>query len=127
MPQCNRATSAELNFTRGYSSCFLVSYLDDAPNARLTEAIEIRSLLRRNTEELSGVLRALNGEYILPEAGGDLLRDGPGVLPTGAPFAVGHCRIIQVQLQMEYAGEPSVTVDLTTGPIAVRTFSTIVL
>ena len=29
------------------------------------------------------MLRALNGEYILPEAGGDLLRDGPGVLPTG--------------------------------------------
>lgn len=31
----------------------------------------------------SAVLRALNGEYILPEAGGDLLRDGASVLPTG--------------------------------------------
>lgn len=30
------------------------------------------------------MLRALNGEYVLPEAGGDLLRDGAGVLPTGA-------------------------------------------
>jgi cobalamin biosynthesis Mg chelatase CobN len=52
----------------------------------LAEAIEIRGLLRRNTEELTGVMRALNGEYILPEAGGDLLRDGPGVLPTGVFF-----------------------------------------
>lgn len=25
----------------------------------------------------------LPGEYILPAVGGDLLRDGPGVLPTG--------------------------------------------
>lgn len=31
----------------------------------------------------TAVLRALNGEYILPEAGGDLLRDGAAVLPTG--------------------------------------------
>ena len=29
------------------------------------------------------LLQALNGEYIQPEAGGDLLRDGAGVLPTG--------------------------------------------
>ena len=51
---------------------------------RLGEAVTIRQLLERNTEETRGVLRALNGEYILPEAGGDLLRDGAGVLPTGA-------------------------------------------
>lgn len=35
------------------------------------------------TQELSSVLRALRGSYVLPEAGGDLLRDGAGVLPTG--------------------------------------------
>lgn len=52
--------------------------------SRLEEGLEIRGLLRRNTEELDGVMRALNGEYIEPEAGGDLLRDGAGVLPTGA-------------------------------------------
>jgi len=46
--------------------------------------VTIRGLLARNTEELDGVLRALGGEYVLPEAGGDLLRDGAGVLPTGA-------------------------------------------
>jgi magnesium chelatase subunit H len=50
---------------------------------RLEDAVEIRDLLLRNTEEMDGVLKALNGEYLLPEAGGDLLRDGPGVLPTG--------------------------------------------
>ena len=45
--------------------------------------MSIRELLKRNTEETEGIIRALNGEYILPEAGGDLLRDGAGVLPTG--------------------------------------------
>ena len=48
------------------------------------EAIEVRQLLEENTQELASLVRALNGEYVLPEAGGDLLRDGPGVLPTGA-------------------------------------------
>ncbi|PSC71131.1 protoporphyrin IX magnesium chelatase [Micractinium conductrix] len=51
--------------------------------AKLEEAVRIRDLLAANTEELASVSRALNGEYILPEAGGDLLRDGAGVLPTG--------------------------------------------
>lgn len=51
--------------------------------AALAEAAEIRSLLLRNAEEVSGVLAGLEGRYVLPEAGGDLLRDGPGVLPTG--------------------------------------------
>lgn len=36
------------------------------------------------SEELSGMLGALEGGWVAPEAGGDLLRDGPGVLPTGA-------------------------------------------
>lgn len=51
--------------------------------AALEEAGEIRDLLLRNTEEVSGVLAGLEGRYVAPEAGGDLLRDGPGVLPTG--------------------------------------------
>ena len=50
---------------------------------KVEEAVEIRNLLDQNTQEIDSVLRALNGEYILPEAGGDLLRDGAGVLPTG--------------------------------------------
>ena len=52
-------------------------------STKLSEAVDIRTLLRRNTEELTGALRALNGEYLAPAVGGDLLRDGPGVLPTG--------------------------------------------
>ena len=55
-----------------------------ALEARLAEAVQIRGLLARNTEEVDGLLRALGGEYVPPEAGGDLLRDGAGVLPTGA-------------------------------------------
>ncbi|MBD2742872.1 magnesium chelatase subunit H [Coleofasciculus sp. FACHB-1120] len=49
----------------------------------LDEAIKIRDLLQQNSDELTNLLRGLNGEYILPAPGGDLLRDGAGVLPTG--------------------------------------------
>lgn len=58
--------------------------------AKLAEAVRIRDLLGRNTEELRSVARALNGEYILPEAGGDLLRDGAGTL--GSRFSGLGCR-----------------------------------
>ncbi|MGD1900824.1 MAG: magnesium chelatase subunit H [Geitlerinemataceae cyanobacterium] len=51
--------------------------------ATLNEAQQIRDLLRRSTEEMTNLLRGLNGEYIPPAPGGDLLRDGLGVLPTG--------------------------------------------
>ena len=50
---------------------------------KLGEAMHIKRLLHENTEEMRSILRALNGEYIEPQAGGDLLRDGAGVLPTG--------------------------------------------
>ncbi|BAZ09387.1 magnesium chelatase subunit H [Calothrix sp. NIES-4071] len=43
----------------------------------------IRELLLQTTDELTNLLRGLNGEYIPPAPGGDLLRDGAGVLPTG--------------------------------------------
>ncbi len=43
----------------------------------------IRNLLMQNTDELTNLLRGLNGEYIPAAPGGDLLRDGAGVLPTG--------------------------------------------
>ncbi|EIE25813.1 hydrogenobyrinic acid a,c-diamide cobaltochelatase, partial [Coccomyxa subellipsoidea C-169] len=66
---------------RQYLSAYFGEGLSEA--ARLEEGVRIAGLLARNTEEMTGVLRALNGEYILPEAGGDLLRDGAGVLPTG--------------------------------------------
>merc|ERR1712227_108017 len=51
--------------------------------ASLIEALEIIRLLKKNTEEIDSVKNALNGEYVLPGVGGDLLRDGAGVLPTG--------------------------------------------
>lgn len=47
------------------------------------EAILIRERLQQTTDELTNLLRGLNGEYIPPAPGGDLLRDGVGVLPTG--------------------------------------------
>ncbi|MEL6130688.1 MAG: cobaltochelatase subunit CobN, partial [Cyanobacteria bacterium J06628_4] len=50
---------------------------------RLEEAITIRQGLTQTTDELENLLRGLNGEYIPPAPGGDLLRDGPGALPTG--------------------------------------------
>jgi magnesium chelatase subunit H len=53
------------------------------PNSQFLEAQQIRDLLAQNTDELTNLLRGLNGEYIPPAPGGDLLRDGPGVLPTG--------------------------------------------
>ena len=56
----------------------------DAATATLVaEAEHIRSGLGRTDEELTNLLRGLNGEYIPPAPGGDLLRDGPGALPTG--------------------------------------------
>ncbi len=57
--------------------------IKESTNNVITEAIRISLLLQQNTQEMNSIVRALNGEYILPEAGGDLLRDGAGVLPTG--------------------------------------------
>ncbi|MBD1925467.1 magnesium chelatase subunit H [Trichocoleus sp. FACHB-90] len=50
---------------------------------REEEVIQIRDLLMQTGEELRNLIRGLNGEYIPPAPGGDLLRDGAGVLPTG--------------------------------------------
>jgi magnesium chelatase subunit H len=51
--------------------------------AKIQEALDICDRLCQTPDELTNLLRGLNGEYILPAPGGDLLRDGPGVLPTG--------------------------------------------
>jgi magnesium chelatase subunit H len=58
-----------------------LDHLTIAP--QIAAAIQIRELLAQNTDELTNLLRGLNGEYIPPAPGGDLLRDGAGVLPTG--------------------------------------------
>ncbi len=60
---------------------YLNAYFDGA--AETEEASKIRDLLAQNTDELTNLLRGLNGEYIPPAPGGDLLRDGAEVLPTG--------------------------------------------
>ncbi|MGD1912022.1 MAG: magnesium chelatase subunit H [Rivularia sp. (in: cyanobacteria)] len=62
------------------------SYLDayfeeEEKNLEVEESIRV--LLEQSTDELRNLLRGLNGEYIPPAPGGDLLRDGTGVLPTG--------------------------------------------
>ncbi|MDJ0714283.1 MAG: magnesium chelatase subunit H [Prochloraceae cyanobacterium] len=51
--------------------------------SKYREAQHIRDLLLQTDEEMTNLLRGLNGEYIPPAPGGDLLRDGVGVLPTG--------------------------------------------
>ena len=50
----------------------------------LDGALELSRRLRESgAAEREGLLRALRGEYVAPVLGGDLLRDGPEVLPTG--------------------------------------------
>jgi magnesium chelatase subunit H len=60
---------------------------DDAARALLTstaaEAVDVRSRLAKTGGELDATLAALSGRYIAAAPGGDLLRDGPGALPTG--------------------------------------------
>eukprot|EP00903_Cladosiphon_okamuranus_P008053 g7767.t1 len=50
---------------------------------RVAEAVDIKALLEQNTDEVDNLMRALEGSYVKPGVGGDLLRDGAGVLPTG--------------------------------------------
>jgi magnesium chelatase subunit H len=50
---------------------------------KINEALKIKDLLKKNIEEITNLIKGLNGEYIPPAPGGDLLRDGIGVLPTG--------------------------------------------
>ena len=59
------------------------STVKDQARSRIQEALDIAALLAQTPDELTNLLRGLNGEYIPPAPGGDLLRDGPGVLPTG--------------------------------------------
>jgi len=47
------------------------------------EALSVASLLIQSTEEMDSIVSGLDGRYIKPKPGGDLLRDGPACLPTG--------------------------------------------
>ncbi|MFP4299999.1 MAG: magnesium chelatase subunit H [Spirulinaceae cyanobacterium] len=54
-----------------------------ATDEQLAEASKITQLLLQTPDEMTHLLKGLNGEYIPPAPGGDLIRDGVGVLPTG--------------------------------------------
>ena len=55
----------------------------DGAHSVVDEASSIIHSLRKSHEELSSLMTGLDGGYIKPKPGGDLLRDGPSVLPTG--------------------------------------------
>jgi magnesium chelatase subunit H len=80
----DRLSEREIAIITNYSD-EIKDVLTLSPNRRelIEEAIAIRDLLQKNTDELTNLLRGLNGEYIAPSPGGDLLRDGAGALPTG--------------------------------------------
>ena len=59
------------------------SHEPDHNKQKIRTAKTIVSLLNQNTEEVDGVLNLLDGGYLPPAPGGDLLRDGTSVLPTG--------------------------------------------
>ncbi len=71
------------NFARSFGIHFDTSNQSAGDGEMIHTAKEIVSLLNKNTEELDGILNLLDGGYIPPAPGGDLLRDGTAVLPTG--------------------------------------------
>ena len=55
----------------------------EALNGSLKEGIALKQALQDNSREMSSLLSALCGEYIPSGPGGDIVRDGASVLPTG--------------------------------------------
>ncbi len=76
---CFGETPTEEEITSYLNAYFAEGTTEFTPEAET----QIRELLLQTSDELTNLLRGLNGEYIPPAPGGDLLRDGPGVLPTG--------------------------------------------
>ncbi|WP_427157768.1 magnesium chelatase subunit H [Aliinostoc sp. HNIBRCY26] len=64
-------------------AAYLEAYFGSEQPTNPEEAQQITDLLMQTTDEITNLLRGLNGEFIPPAPGGDLLRDGAGVLPTG--------------------------------------------
>lgn len=60
-----------------------MAHADTEKDSLKDEAIKIVDLLGKNVEEIDAVINLLNGGYVRPAPGGDLLRDGTSVLPTG--------------------------------------------
>ncbi|NDJ20154.1 magnesium chelatase subunit H [Nostoc sp. B(2019)] len=76
------AASADLNFSQGETPKANGGHRERREEIEEEER-QIIDLLMQTTDELTNLLRGLNGEFIPPAPGGDLLRDGAGVLPTG--------------------------------------------
>ncbi|KAK4533792.1 hypothetical protein CCYA_CCYA19G4674 [Cyanidiococcus yangmingshanensis] len=58
--------------------------IEDADSSRVAlDRKQLVDLLHQRTDEVQNILRALQGQYIPAAPGGDLIRDGPAVLPTG--------------------------------------------
>jgi magnesium chelatase subunit H len=57
--------------------------VDSKEDSLRDEALDIASLLDATTDEMENVVNALDGGYVPAAPGGDLLRDGKSVLPTG--------------------------------------------
>ncbi|KAA6231962.1 magnesium chelatase subunit H [Chlorobium phaeovibrioides] len=55
----------------------------EAMNESLKEGIAMKNALEDNDNEMKSFLHALSGGYIPSGPGGDLVRDGAGILPTG--------------------------------------------
>ncbi|MGH1392948.1 MAG: magnesium chelatase subunit H [Trichormus sp.] len=64
-------------------AAYLEAYFGSEQATNPETAQQITDLLMQTTDEITNLLRGLNGEFIPPAPGGDLLRDGAGVLPTG--------------------------------------------
>jgi magnesium chelatase subunit H len=64
-------------------AAYLEAYFGSEQPSNPEEAQQITDLLMQTTDEITNLIRGLNGEFIPPAPGGDLLRDGAGVLPTG--------------------------------------------
>ena len=128
------ATDVVTDITDGLS----VRRTDNSSATSATTSVAlVRELLGQTTDELTNLLRGLNGEYILPAPGGDLLRDGAGVLPTGRnihaldpyrmPSAAAYARgreigqkIITQHLQ-EYGKYPETVAVMLWGLDAIKT------
>ncbi|NQU45846.1 MAG: magnesium chelatase subunit H [Chlorobium sp.] len=55
----------------------------EAMNESLKEGVAMKNALEDNDNEMKSFLHALSGGYLPSGPGGDLVRDGAGILPTG--------------------------------------------
>jgi len=69
---------------------FTIGFESSDNNAKAVKPSAVKTALKlgqllaaNNDEELTSIIRAVGGEYVLPAPGGDIIRDGEAVLPTG--------------------------------------------